>query len=49
MNKKYYVSIKYDNFIDNKINDFLIFNYKDINYVKEILSLNNKYRMNIKK
>lgn len=45
MQKEYYISMESNKYIDNVLNEFMIFKYENINYVKEIVLLNNMYKM----
>ena len=43
--KEYYIDVENNKYIDNVLNEFLIFKYENMNYVKEIVLLNNMYKM----
>ncbi len=45
MQKEYYISMESNKYIDNVLNEFMIFKDEKINYVKEIVLLNNMYKM----
>jgi len=49
VNKNYYIRIKNKSYIDNKRKEQLFYKYENFQYVKDILSLNNKYKILIDK